>query len=814
MEKREAAPTENKRAFDFKTLGKSPWFLGVCIGITVVVVFSQFIFSNKMLVSSDQMAGLDSKVFLKEALIEHGQLPMWFNVRLGGMPTVDALFGDALYPPSLLIYSIFPLHRAVSMRMVFHVMLAGIFFFLLMYKGFGTSPVIAFIGALFYMYNPQFFSHIFPGHDGKMYVIAWLPFVVWRMKCLMERATFFNASLMGVGISFMLLSAHVQLTYFVLMGLFLYWLVDLILKWRAHREIKPLIAPGAFFWIAVAIGLLAAFIQFFPATMYVRDAWSVRGVERGFDHAASWALHWPEFFSLWVPEFGNFLDNYWSENQFKLNADYAGGVALLLAVLYVVVRRRKPWSYFWAGIAVLAVLYGLGAHTPVFHAAYYLIPGVKKFRAPSMVMFWYAFAVALLATLFCNYIAQKKFEELNERQKKKWQKGLFIALASITGAAMLFSIRGFVVSIMQPLVPSLANPEKAQIFENNFSQNFLPALWLGWWLFASVVLIMALQVIRGKLNRNVFIVTVALLGCIDMLRIDMQFVRLIDPRPYFHKTSEVKRLNREMEREPFRCFALPGALPQNGAGIVGLEGIGGFHDNELRWYREFRGDQRSSNYLQGLLGFTAEGQPYLKPEKLREGNAFLSLANTRYILSRQRGKLYTFENRNALPRISFAPYYTIIDSSLSVETIARSSYDIRTTVGLFEKPSVDYLSAVPDSIDSSRISLDIKWESYTPNYRSAKVTVHSNGLLRISEVFYPGWEIRVDGEPVEILRADHAWMAVPVRNGTHTIELRPHSLYFRTASMVSFPVLSLLVLYWIALGVRYLRQKRQRDQQA
>ena len=145
------------------------------MALLVLALFGQFLFSDKMLFSSDQMSGFDARVFFKMSLEKFHQFPMWINSRLGGMPTIDAMFGDALYLPSILCQLIMSVPRAIGMKMVLHVLLAGIFFFLMLSKGFRMSPLIAGAGALFYMFNPQFVSHIYPGHDGKMFVIAWLP---------------------------------------------------------------------------------------------------------------------------------------------------------------------------------------------------------------------------------------------------------------------------------------------------------------------------------------------------------------------------------------------------------------------------------------------------------------------------------------------------------------------------------------------------------------------------------------------------------------------------------------------------------------
>jgi hypothetical protein len=55
---------------------------------------------------------------------------------------------------------------------------------------------------------------------------------------------------------------------------------------------------------------------------------------------------------------------------------------------------------------------------------------------------------------------------------------------------------------------------------------------------------------------------------------------------------------------------------------------------------------------------------------------------------------------------------------------------------------------------------------------TAGVTAQAPGLVVFSEVYEEGWRAWVDGEPVDILRTNHALRGIPVNVGEHTIEMR------------------------------------------
>src|SRR5262249_29011975 len=46
------------------------------------------------------------------------------------------------------------------------------------------------------------------------------------------------------------------------------------------------------------------------------------------------------------------------------------------------------------------------------------------------------------------------------------------------------------------------------------------------------------------------------------------------------------------------------------------------------------------------------------------------------------------------------------------------------------------------------------------------------GVLVVSDTWYPGWSVTVDGKPAPLLRADYAFRGVALGPGKHVVEMR------------------------------------------
>jgi hypothetical protein len=87
--------------------------------------------------------------------------------------------------------------------------------------------------------------------------------------------------------------------------------------------------------------------------------------------------------------------------------------------------------------------------------------------------------------------------------------------------------------------------------------------------------------------------------------------------------------------------------------------------------------------------------------------------------------------------------------------------------------------AGPDPADTVTVTCD------QPQRVELTAILRSPGLVVISDQYYPGWNLTVDGHPGEILRTNRAMRGVPLAAGTHRLVFRYEPRSFRLGVVLS-----------------------------
>ncbi len=772
-----------------------------------LVLFREVVFGAPLLGRDTFALSYFAREFYTDFVRETGRFPLWDPYVLGGLPFVDGMHGDIFYPPSLAMFVFDALHMW-GIKMMLHVWLAGVFAYLFL-RELRLSRGAALFGGLVFMMGPDLVSLVFPGGDGKLFVSALAPLVFWLAERAARHRRASDFAWFALGIALVVFTSHMQLAYFTVWGVSLWFLFRIGQTWRSGEKRA---AGGllAMFAVAGLLGMGAATVQFIPPLNYLRE-WSHRAErtveaegQSGYEYSATWSLHPEEAASLIVPEFvGDNAatdvrggDRYWGRNAFKWNHEYAGLVPLLLIPI-LFLRRRTPETWFFALLAVLSVLYGLGANTPLFRL-FYLIPGVNLFRAPSLIIFLYGLSIAVLGAMAVDRLAAWTTQPTEQTAVRKtlWIiAGVFLVLA-------LLQSGGILTNLWQSISPLGAR--RAPALQAN-----LASIQLGFWIsFLLALLVASLweALSRGAIGMREAVFALALLAFFDSYRIGRPFVRATvlmaearlqqDPTLLVPDESIRFLQERQASGEVFRVYDLgyhPGinapAYDFNALALHRIEQLGGHHGNEIGRYRELVGGDAAVNVAASQL-------------------RLLNLANVGYVVIGQRienqggleevfvgSRSAVYRNTAALPRVYLAGTVQVVPDDSAVQHLLAAEFDMRSTVTLPEPlPAGTEVQAEPQGT--------VEWVERGTNAYTLRVTSDRPALLVISENYYPAWKAAVDGEAAPVLRANYTFRAIPVGAGEHTVRLEYDSDTLDRSALASVSVLVLLLAVALAGTLR------------
>jgi len=159
------------------------------------------------------------------------------------------------------------------------------------------------------------------------------------------------------------------------------------------------------------------------------------------------------------------------------------------------------------------------------------------------------------------------------------------------------------------------------------------------------------------------------------------------------------------------------------------------------------------------------------------------------------GDVAIFQNNDVLPRI-FLTYAAraVPDDEQALAILRSREFDPRREVLL---AAAETAATRMPTEGSERVEL----ASYDSQRVVASVTAPADSYLVLTDAWYPGWKVRVDGEEAPLLRADVLFRAVHLTAGEHTVEFIYAPASFRTGLIISALAL-LLVLGLVVWGRR------------
>ena len=535
------------------------------MGALTLLLFRNYLVSGpgSMLLGQDTIAaGIMFRSFFVEHFKALGRLPLWNPYLFGGVPTIEAGSGDILYPASVL-HLLLPMPSALAWKLILHVYLAGVFMYLAA-RAFGVSRWVALFAGSAYLLSANLVSLVWGGQDGKMYVTALFPASLWLLVTALDRRSWLRFLWLGA-VAGLMVVAHPQLAYYAYVALLAYALGSLVTRRRKGGALLATGLAGGMLAGLTAIGVAA--ITLFPMYRYLREDSPRAGPGRGFEYSTSWSLHAEEALSLFIPDFSGTdaqSETYWGKNPFKHNSEYGGALVLVLGVAALAGLKgdRRRWGL--GALAAVALLYALGAGTPVFRLLYSFVPGLKNFRAPSLATFVAIAALTLLAALLLDRVLSGADSRARRTLSTALAAGgvaaLLIALLALGGGQGLYASWTSVFGAAE-------GGQRAQAFAAN-----LPRI-VGGALSVAIICALAWGAVllwnRGKLRAVHVVMILTSLTAIDLLRVDNRYIQVVRYDDFFPPDQGIQALRARLVPGE-RVLTVGGVYPEGFWRLMGF----------------------------------------------------------------------------------------------------------------------------------------------------------------------------------------------------------------------------------------------------
>ena len=700
-----------------------------------------------------------------------GQIPLWNPYTFAGMPFLADIQTAVFYLPCTVL-ALAVTNGSLSFRwlefvIVLHYAIAGTgMYFLALSFRLRRFPAL-FAGAAF-MLSGFMIAHAI--HQQIITLVSWYPLVIllFRKALTEQRWLWVFAAALVLGHS--IFAGYPQLSLYLYFFLLVYFLFELL---NIHRG-KELLSRPALLMVAraaavVLLSVAIAMVQLLP-TMELADL--SQRAQITYEKACEGSLAWSQMMTLILPKaFGSAGANayvyygpgtYW---YYWETCIYLGALPLTLMLFSLPsIRKDRHIAFFW-GVAIIVLLYSLGNNFFLHRLFYDFVPGFSKFRNPARTGIFLSLAAALLSAFSLHHLL---YGERNEHERRQLKKILAAVVAS--GLVVWIVIVSGSLTDMFPFMknPRLFAPVKADA-------NLSALVWC-----VSCAVVFTLISTRSPLRWAGW--GLPLLFFIDMLVFGgEQNNSRINPSEYFHQSDPLVQFIKK--RETSELFRVNTRHPQ-----------GMLMDRN-----------------QGMISriFMMEGYTPLALERvyapIGSSDKLFDILNVKYktVFNEQSHSLAIAEHPTAFPRAFFVYGFKVAHGEHELTTLLQNpEFDHRRLAVLEKDPGF----TLPDPQQQPA------WNTRITDYRNNRIVLEAetaeNGLLVVSEIFFPGWRATVDGEETEVFRADYSLRGLFVPAGTHVVELNYAPSSFARGSLIT---LGALLLCAGGGGISWFRSKKGKD---
>ena len=647
--------------------------------------------------------------------------------------------------------------------------------------------------------------------------------------------TVLGAALFGLALSLQIKANHQQITYYLAIIVLLYALVELIhtIKTKAWRpfitaSLLLLLLGGA--GIATNVNKLLPLAKYTPQTMRGGSELSGEGSNAkglDLDYATAWSYGWEELPNLMVPNFNGgasaqavnpdksatvkllrqagqqnvrevakSLPMYWGPQPFTAGPMYMGAITIFLFVLGLCLYKgREKWWLLSA--TILAVLMAVGSHFMAFtKLCFNVLPLYDKFRTVSMALVVLQVTLPVLGFVTLDRIVKETYD------KKTFTKGGLIALAVTGGfcalcylAPSLFgSFSAASDAGMQDVLAEALEKDRVMIFRSDAARSLLLILAsaaLLFWAYLPKGQTEHAKAFAGYGRKWIAAVGICLLVTIDLFSAGKRYLNsshFTTPKNFNAPFAErpVDQIIKADKDPQYRVLDLTVNVFNSSVPSYHHKNIGGYSPAKLQRYQDLI-EHYLTDEINGLYRQVQSAEQLEEVgEYMAQSTPVLNALNTRYVVLAEDFPPLFNEGANG------AAWFvdSVVKASSADEEIALlGSADLRREAVI----GPDFTAPVtPETVAPSDT---INLHSYAPNELHYKYSAASDRLAVFSEIYYPnGWTATVDGQPLDLLRADWTLRAAMLPAGEHEVVMHFLPASYRTGAAVSRASSILLLL--------------------
>ncbi|MBR3656410.1 MAG: YfhO family protein [Prevotella sp.] len=790
-------------------------------------------------VSAGRGAGQEGIEYLQKT----GERSRWTNALFGGMPTYQMA---PSYGSTDLLTKVVNAYHLWLPENVWYVFAYLLGFYILL-RAFDFRQHLAVLGSIIWAFSTYFLIIIAAGHIWKVWALAYLPPMIAGVVLAYRGKYLWGLLLTAVFTAFEINANHVQMTYyylFIILAMVIAWLVEAVREKQLARFFKA----TAVCLVGAAIGVCINLSNLYHTWQYSKESMRGKselvkqnssnqtssGLER--DYITQWSYGIGETWTLLIPNTkggasmplsqsetamkhaeNDFLPiyqqigQYWGEQPGTSGPVYVGAFVMMLFILGLfIVKGPMKWALLAA--TILSILLSWGKNFMGFTDFFIdYVPMYAKFRTVASILVIAEFTIPLLAMLALKELLS------GEMKKEKLKVPLIASFVLTGGIAMLFSlmpsmffdsfistsemhaIQSLPAEYIQPLVANLTEMRQAVFTADSWRSFYIILAGTG----------VLLAFIYGKLKKEYAIGIIVALCLVDLWTVnkrylnDEMFVPKSEREAPQQKTQTDELILRDQNLD-YRVLNLASNTFNENETSYYHKSVGGYHAAKLRRYQEMI-EAYINPEMQALFKGVSEAGGDMTQLNGDSICPVLNMLNTRYfILPLQGGQTVPIQNPYAYGNAWFVDKLNYVNNA-NEEIAAVGKLDLRHQAvadAKFKEQLGE--AAVQDTASVVTIT------SYEPNRLTYDVNSGKGGVLVFSEIYYPGWEAKVDGQPVELGRVDYILRALNVQPGKHQVELSffPKSVNLtETIAYIAYVLLILLV----AAGV-FLEWKRRKTE--